>query len=91
MFKEGPIRSLLKGQASLRSNQLDNLERMSVGALPGELEANNLYVSLFKMARSLGLEEIAFKFDQIAIDEADHYRIIRDEIIPAIKARRGST
>jgi len=69
------------------SSELSDFKSMSLGALPGELEANNLYVRLAKMARELGLEDLAAKYDEIAKDEADHYRIISTEILPAIQAR----
>ena len=88
MFKEGPIRSLLKGQGLRPPSTWSDFERMSMDALPGEQEANNLYVRLAKMARELGQEDLATKYDEIAKDEADHHRIIRNEILPAIQARR---
>ena len=99
MFKEGPIRSLLKRQVSGSSSELSDFKIMSLSALPGELEANNLYVTLAKMARELGLEDLAAKYDEIAKDETDHYRIISNEILPVIsmwsgaeaEARRRST
>ena len=67
---------------------MNELERMSIDALPGEVEANNLCLRLSEKSRELGREDIAAKYDEIAKDEADHYHIIRDEILPAIRLRR---
>lgn len=99
MFKEGPIRSLLKGQGLRPASEWSNFARMSQDALPGELKANNLYLRLAEIARDLGHEDLAAKYEEIAKDEADHYRIISNEILPAIsmwsgaeaEARRRST
>jgi len=102
MFKEGPIRSLLKGQGWRPpgpSATWSDFSRMSKDALPGELDANSLYIRLARMARELGHEDLAVKYDEIAKDERDHYRIISNEIVPAIsmwsgaeeEARRRST
>ena len=86
MFKEGPIRSLLKGQGWRPASTWSDFQKMSLDALPGELDANSLYIKLAKMARELGQEYLAAKYDEIAKDERDHYRIIDNEIIPAIQA-----
>ena len=72
MFREGPIRKLLKGQTS---SEWSNFARMSLDALPGELQANDLYLRLTEIARDLEQEDLAAKYDEIAKDEADHYRM----------------
>jgi rubrerythrin len=87
MFKEGPLRSFLRGPV-MESLDWSDFHRMSVDALPGETDAYDLYTKLAWMARMLGQEDLAIKYAAIASDEMDHYRIIRNEIIPAIASRR---
>jgi rubrerythrin len=87
MFQEGPIRRLLRGQVSEEREYMDLLES-TADAIPSERDAHDLYVRLASIARELNQPpEIAAKFEEIAVDEADHLRIIRDEILPAIRAR----
>ena len=89
MFKEGPIRRLLKGQVSDEQEFLwETLEKQTADALPAETDAKFLYMRLSTLARDLGLPDVTNKFDEIAKDEEDHYRIIKEELLPVIHSRR---